>query len=228
MRPLRIPAVRAVMAFLLAEWMRFCFATIRWTEEGREAAEPVWLSGEGMIHAFWHQRIGLSPAVPRPADAPEVRAFISLSPDGQFIADAVARLGHPAIRGSSQKGREARAKGGSAAFREALRWLRANGLAITPDGPRGPARTMGEGLPLMARMAKRPVIFVGFACKPCLVLNSWDRAVVPLPFGRGAIVYDVDRYPEPMEPHGVVPLWTERLNSVERRADVLVGAEPNA
>ncbi|WP_122465787.1 lysophospholipid acyltransferase family protein [Brevundimonas lutea] len=228
MRPLRNPVVRGVLAFLLAEWMRFCFATIRWTHQDRDKAEAVWDAGGGVICAFWHQRIGLSRAgwpLPR---AQEARALISLSPDGQFIADAVARLGIPAIRGSSQKAAAPeRAKGGSAAMRDALRWLRTGALAITPDGPRGPARTMGEGLPVMARLSKRPVLFIGLACKPAIRLNSWDQAILPLPFGRGAIVWDKGHYPEGLEPEAVVPLWIERLNAVEARADRLVGATPN-
>lgn len=227
MRPLRHPLVRGVLALLLAEWMRLCFATIRWTHENREVAEAVWDQGGGVICAFWHQRIGLSPACWPLDRAQEARALISLSPDGQFIAEAVGRLGFPAIRGSSEKASAERAKGGAAAFRDALRWLRRGAVAVTPDGPRGPARLMGEGLPLMARLSKRPVLFIGMACKPAIRLNSWDRAIVPLPFGRGAIVWDGDAYPEPMEPAGVVPLWIERLNAVEARADRIVGAEPN-
>ncbi len=219
--------VRGVLAVVLAEWMRLCFATIRWTHQDRDKAEAVWDAGGGVICAFWHQRIGLSRAA-WPTHGQEARALISLSPDGQFIADAVARLGIPAIRGSSRKAAAPeRAKGGSAAMRDALRWLRTGALAITPDGPRRPARTMGEGLPLMARLSKRPVLFIGLACKPAIRLNSWDRAMLPLPFGRGAIVWDLDHYPEGLEPAGVVPLWTERLNAVEARADRLVGATPN-
>ncbi len=228
MRPLRNRVVRSILAYLLAEWMRFCFVTIRWTHEGRDKAENVWDAGGGVICAFWHQRLALAGASWPRARAQQARALISLSPDGQFIADAVARLGFPAIRGSSQKAAAPeRAKGGSAAMRDALRWLRVGALAITPDGPRGPARTMGEGLPVMARLSKRPVLFIGLACKPAIRLNSWDRAMLPLPFGRGAIVWDKDVYPDGMEPAAVVPLWTERLNAVEVRADRLVGAVPN-
>lgn len=224
MRPLRIPAVQATLSFVLAAWMRFCFRTIRWTYENQGVAEEVWAGGGGVLAVFWHSRIGLSPACWPLDRATPAKALISLSPDGQFIAKAVARQGFPAIHGSTgRKDAPERAKGGAQAFRAALRQLKAGGLAVTPDGPRGPANQMGEGLPLMARLSKVPVLFIGMSCSPAIRLNSWDRAVLPLPFGRGAIVWDRDRFPEGGEMEAVIADWTERLNGVEARADAITG-----
>lgn len=226
MRPLRNPVIQAVLAWLLAAWMRFCFATIRWTHENEGVAEQVWADGGGVLCAFWHSRIGLSP-VCWPLDrAQPAKALISLSPDGQFIAKAVARQGFPAIRGSSSnKDKADRAKGGTQALRDGLRQLKVGALAITPDGPRGPAREMAEGLPLLAKLSKAPVLFIGMSCEPAIRLSSWDRAVLPLPFGKGAIVWDVARYPDGAELADVAADWTERLTAVEARADAITGLE---
>jgi hypothetical protein len=225
-RPLRNPVIQTLLSSLLAAWMRFCFATLRWRYEGREHAEQVWADGGGVICAFWHSRIGLSPAC-WPLDvAQPAKALISLSPDGQFIARAVALQGFPAVRGSSaNKDKADAAKGGSRALRDGLKQLKVGALAITPDGPRGPMRVMAEGMPLMARMSGAPVLFIGMSCNPAVRLNSWDRAVLPLPFGRGAIVYDVAHYPEGAELTAVTGPWTERLTAVEARADALTGLE---
>ncbi len=226
MRPLRIPFIQNTLSWALAGWMRLCFSTIRWTHENQGAAEEVWAAGGGVICAFWHSRVALSPACWPLNRAQPTKALISLSPDGQFIAKAVGRLGFPAIRGSSAK-KEApeRAKGGSQAFREALRQLKTSGLAITPDGPRGPARQMAEGMPTMARIAGVPVLMVGLSCKPAIKLDTWDQALVPLPFGRGAIVWDVARYPEGEPIEAVVAAWTERMNAVEARANAIVAGQ---
>jgi len=223
MRPLRNPVVQAVLSWSLARWMAFCFATIRWTYENRIVAEQVWDQGGGVICAFWHSRIGLSPSCWPLDRAQPAKALISLSPDGQFIAKAVGRLGFPAIRGSTgRKDAPEVAKGGAVAFREVLRQLKIGAVAVTPDGPRGPARQMGDGMPLMARLSKAPVLFIGMACDPALRMNSWDRAVLPLPFGKGAIVWDVAHYPEGQDAADVALAWTERLNAVEERADAIV------
>ena len=90
MRPLRIPAVQAALSFILAYWMQFCFATMRWTYENQGVAEGVWARGGGVLCAFWHSRIGLSPACWPLNRAQPAKALISLSADGQFIAKAVA------------------------------------------------------------------------------------------------------------------------------------------
>ncbi|WP_339913004.1 lysophospholipid acyltransferase family protein [uncultured Brevundimonas sp.] len=226
MRPLRNPVIQAVLARLLAGWMRFCIATIRWTHVNTDLPESVWSKGGGVVCAFWHSRIALSPASWPLARAQPVKGLISLSPDGQFIARAMALLGFPAVRGSSaNKDKGGAAKGGSQALRDGLRQLRVGALALTPDGPRGPARTMGEGLPLLARLSGAPVLFIGLSCKPAIRLNSWDRALVPLPFGRGAIVWDLADYPEGTDPAEVARLWAARLTAVEAEADALVGLE---
>ncbi|KQY93680.1 MULTISPECIES: lysophospholipid acyltransferase family protein [unclassified Brevundimonas] len=226
MRPLRNPLIQAVLAWTLAQWMRFCFATIRWTHENEAVAEKVWADGGGVLCAFWHSRIGLSPACWPLDRAQPAKALISLSPDGQFIARAVARQGFPAIRGSSSnKDKADRAKGGSQALRDGLRQLKIGALAITPDGPRGPMREMAEGMPLLAKLSKAPVLFIGLSCNPAIRLRSWDRALLPLPFGRGAIVWDVDRYPEGAELADVARAWAGRLTAVEAAADALVGLE---
>ena len=224
MRPLRNPVIQTLLSSLLAAWMKLCFATIRWTFEGREHAEGVWAAGGGVICTFWHSRIGLSPACWPLDRAQPAKALISLSPDGQFIARAVALQGFPAVRGSSaNKDKADAAKGGSRALRDGLKQLKVGALAITPDGPRGPVRVMAEGMPLMARMSGAPVLFIGMSCNPAVRLSSWDRALLPLPFGRGAIVYDIDRYPDGADLAAVTAAWTDRLTTVEAQADAITG-----
>jgi Uncharacterized protein conserved in bacteria len=226
MRPLRIPVIQTSLAWILAQWMRFCFATIRWTVENGAMAEAVWADGGGVLVAFWHSRIAIAPVAWKFDRAQPIKALISLSPDGQFVARAVARLGFPAIRGSSSnKDKAKQSKGGTQALRDGLRQLKIGALALTPDGPRGPNRQMAEGLPMMARMSGAPVLLVGVSCKPCVRLKSWDRALVPLPFGRGAVVWDRVAYPQGAEMAEVIADWTGRLTTVEARADALVGLE---
>lgn len=225
MRPLRSPAVQAVLSWLLAGWLKLCLSTIRWTHENRQAAEAVWDAGGGVIVCFWHSRIGLSPACWPLDRAQEARALVSLSPDGEFIAKAVARLGFPAIRGSSaKKGAPDKAKGGGEALRDVLRWIRSGGgIAMTPDGPRGPVEQMAEGAVVLAKASAAPVLLVGLACKPVVSLNTWDKAQLPLPFGRGAIVWDGPIQPDrDMATEAAAEAWAVRLSAATRRAEALL------
>jgi len=226
MKPLRNPRLQSVLAWILAWWMQFCFATIRWTRPNEEVAEAIWDQGGGVLCAFWHSRIALAPACWPLDRAQPPRVLISLSPDGQFIARAVARLGFPAIRGSSaNKDKADRAKGGSQALRDGLKQLKVGALGVTPDGPRGPARRMAEGFPLLAKLSGTPVLLIGLSCKPAIRLNSWDRALIPLPFGKGAIVWDRTEFPEGADVAEVAADWAERLTAVEARADAITGLE---
>ena len=226
MRPLRNPLIQSVLAWLLARWRRFCYATIRWEHHTQELAEAIWKQGGGVLVVFWHSRTSLAP-YSWPLDrAQPVKGVISRSVDGEFVAKAVARLGIPAVRGSSSnKDKTDRDKGGTQALRDGLRQLKVGGLAITPDGPRGPVRTMAEGLPLMAKLSKAPVLFLGLSCNPAIRLNSWDKALIPRPFGKGAVVWDRADFPEGADLADVIADWTERTTAVEARADAITGLE---
>lgn len=224
MRPLRHPLTQRLLSRVLAGYLRFALRTIRWRSDNAAAAEGVWEARGPVIVLFQHGRIALSPACWPLDRAQEPRAMISLSADGEFIAGAVERLGFPAIRGSAGKaGDTAKAKGGAGAFRETLRWLKGGGgIAITPDGPRGPPGAMTEGPPLLARASGAPVLLVGLACRPCLRLKSWDAQVIPLPFGRGRIVWDGPlRAARDADLEALREDWRARLQAVTDRAEAL-------
>lgn len=229
---LRSPAAQAILGWIVAAYLGLTLRTLRWRRENEAAVAAVWDAGGPVIVCFWHGRIALSPACwpmdrVRAGRAQAPRALISLSPDGAFIARAMARLGFPAIRGSSTKARDkAKRKGGAAAFREVLRWLEhGGGIALTPDGPRGPAQAMAEGAALLAARSGAPVMLVGLACAPCLRLKSWDRTVLPLPFGRGAIVWS-GPFRAPVERERLADLradWAQALTEATARAEALAG-----
>lgn len=231
MRPLRSPFVIWLLSSIFAGYSKLVFRTLRMTVEGAEQAQAVWAQGRetgaGAILCFWHSRIPMSP-LSWPQDLAvrqDMRALISRSNDGEFIARTVEKLGFPAIRGSSAKKTDlAKNKNGEQAFRDMVKWVKdGGGVAITPDGPRGPAEHMEKGTPSLARITGAPVIFVGLAAKPCIRLGSWDQTMVPLPFARAAMVWDgptgAGRGDDPDQ---LVDAWADRLSAVTRRAETLV------
>ena len=78
----------------------------------------------------------------------------------------------------------------------------------------------------MAKLSGAPVLFIGLSCNPAIRLNSWDRAVLPLPFGKGAIVWDRADYPQGTDIAQVTRDWTALLNAAEARADAITGLKP--
>jgi len=143
--------------------------------------------GRLAVYSFWHQNI--LGAVGTHADFP-VRVLVSLHRDGETIAKLAERLGCQTIRGSTHGG-------GSAALREMVQLAgeTADGLGFTPDGPRGPARSIAPGVIVLAAAARRPLVASGFACSRFWQARSWDRMLLPKPFAKLVIAFE--RLPVP-------------------------------
>ncbi len=190
---LRAAPVQTVLGFILGGYLWMVLHTIRWRRINREAPDVQLKTPGGVLAAFWHGRIAAAIAA-RPVTLPHrpARLLISLSPDGEFIAKAMAWQGLPSFRGSSRKTRDPkRINSGGAAYRQSLDWLRQGGvLILTPDGPRGPAEQMAEGVVRMAVRTGAPLFLMGFAARPAIRLNTWDSMILPVPFGRGVLVFD--------------------------------------
>ena len=222
----RRPWVQSVLAWLLAAYIGATVATMRWSYENRDLADAAVEAPGGFIALFWHGRIALSVIFGRILKTKPRRALISNSPDGELIAKLVAHLGFPAIRGSSTLDDRAPRRSVEA-FRDAVRFLEGGGaVAITPDGPRGPAEQMPTGPVAMARTRGTPVILCGLAARPVLKLKSWDQTRIPLPFSRGCVVFDgphtVSRQVTAADFKALQADWQARLNAVQARAEALV------
>ena len=78
-------------------------------------------------------------------------------------------------------------KGGSVALRRAVEFLRAGGLVLTtPDGPKGPRRSVARGAAPYGPVGRPAGPFPdgSLAARPALAFRSWDKARLPLPFAR--------------------------------------------
>jgi lysophospholipid acyltransferase (LPLAT)-like uncharacterized protein len=217
--------VQRLLSACFSDYLRIVFWTMRWRREGQEIAEAVWRAREtGAILCLWHEAIPISPPTWDRRRAQDLRVLISRSADGEFIAQVMKNLGMPAIRGSRQRGNSVGDKGGAAAFRDMIKWVKGGGgVAMTPDGPKGPARVMGEGAPTLARMTGAPVLLVGLASKPCSRAPSWDRTIIPYPFAKGAMVWDGPVYAgRDDDLEALAKAWSERLTAATLRAEALL------
>jgi hypothetical protein len=57
-------------------------------------------------------------------------------------------------------------------------------VAITPDGPRGPAYKVQEGIIDLAQLTGCPIIPMSNYTRRKITCRSWDRFQIPLPFAR--------------------------------------------
>jgi len=190
--------------------------------EGAEHPQRLLASGRPLVGAFWHGRMMMIPlAWGRRAP---MHMLISSHRDGRIIADAVAYFGIRSIAGSSRRG-------GGAALRALVKQLAAGDcVAITPDGPAGPAMVASSGIVTVARLARAPIQPIVFATSRRIVMRSWDRMHVALPFGRGVILWGEPIEVEPeLDEAGVERarlLIEQRMREMAALADSRVGRGP--
>ena len=129
------------------------------------------------IYALWHsQQLPLTLRHRRE----NIAVIVSQHRDGEIISRMVQAIGYRTIRGSSTRG-------GSAALHEFVRAAsEGHSLAITTDGPQGPARQCKPGVILAASRTGLPIVPTAAAPVRAWTFDSWDRFCVPRP---GSIVY---------------------------------------
>ncbi len=157
-------------------WLvRLLGTTWRYEVEDAPAYTQAVASGERFVYAFWH--CGILPLGALHRDE-GIAVLVSRHRDGELIARVIHRLGYVTGRGSSTRG-------GDAGVREMLAWADAGRqLAVTPDGPRGPAEHAKEGLVYLATRTGRRVVPIAMGVRATWRLRSWDRFRVPHPFAQ--------------------------------------------
>jgi lysophospholipid acyltransferase (LPLAT)-like uncharacterized protein len=182
---LKAPLAQAVLAWLLGVYLTFALRSTRWTLVGGDHVAPCFVDRAAVV-AFWHERLPLMPQLwrlARRAGAPmALHVMVSRHRDGRLIGAVMRRFGVGLVFGSSSKG-------GPGSLRASARLLAGGDhIVITPDGPRGPRRAAAPGVAQLAALAGACVLPTAAQTTRRVTLNSWDRMVVPLPFGRGVIV----------------------------------------
>ncbi|MGL6133822.1 MAG: lysophospholipid acyltransferase family protein [Prochlorococcaceae cyanobacterium] len=133
-----------------------------------------------VIYALWHCNVLFMPLLRLHARRP-VAVLLSSHRDARIVGVAARMRGLELVEGSSTRG-------GAVAYRQLLRRLRSGqSVCITPDGPRGPAGQVKAGVLHLARQSGCAVVPVGLALTRRRRLRSWDRSVLPLPFGRAVL-----------------------------------------
>jgi len=160
--------------------VRVLGATWRVDRSGLSALDAAIAGGQRCIFAFWHAR--LLPLVWTHRGR-GIAVLVSRHRDGELITRIIERLGFVTGRGSSTRG-------GEEGLMDMLS-LAEEGrlLAITPDGPRGPAGRMKPGLVFLASKSGLPIVPVATASRRSRVLRSWDRFRIPHPFTRVVVAY---------------------------------------
>jgi lysophospholipid acyltransferase (LPLAT)-like uncharacterized protein len=169
-----------IIAWLIFALIRVVWATLRckWLDR----SEYIYVAGSGpVIYCVWHNRLALCmPAYYRYASqrkaTPGMAAMVSASRDGGFLTAILECFKVQPVRGSSSRR-------GPQALLELTTWAeRGYDLAITPDGPRGPAYIVQDGVMSLAQLTGLPIVPFSYYAKWKISVKSWDRFQIPLPF----------------------------------------------
>lgn len=156
------------------------FTTTRLTRGGARHYLDFRRRGAPVIFVFWHGQ--LLPLVHYHRNEGIV-VLVSEHADGEYITRIIERHGFGTVRGSSTRGATKGLKG-------LIRAARAGrDLALTPDGPRGPARTFKPGALAVAQTTGLPIIPLAVAASRAWRFRSWDGFLVPQPLSRVHIEY---------------------------------------
>jgi lysophospholipid acyltransferase (LPLAT)-like uncharacterized protein len=137
-------------------------------------------AGTPIVFMLWHGQ--LLPLLYHHRDE-RVAVLISEHGDGEIIARIAMRLGYQTVRGSTSRGAARALRGLARVVGEG------HDLAITPDGPRGPAKSLAPGAVIVAHRTGAPLIAAAVSVSRAWRLKSWDQFVIPKPFARLHFAY---------------------------------------
>lgn len=161
-----------------------------------------------VVPVCWHQHLLL---IARFLVSSKVRPMkpgfmISPSVDGEAPSMLARFYGAQVVRGSGTYSGLRAVRGAHSSLQEGI------SLAVTPDGPRGPRFKFKPGAIFAAQISGKPVVPVAYAVRPARILKTWDKFVIPLPFGRVHIAMGEPYYP-PKELNG------EQMAEVQRELE---------
>lgn len=167
------------------------------------------------VLAFWHGTMLAPWYVHRNSN---FAALVSKSKDGSLLEKVLKPWNYSVIRGSSHTG-------GSIALGILIDFARnEKSIAITPDGPRGPAFKMKPGAVVTAKRSGIPLLMVGVGYQQKRYLSSWDKFQVPKMFSKVNLVYsdpvDIDANLSYEETSRIITDCECRLNELQKEAGI--------
>ena len=178
---LRTKFMYSILCWIASKYIKFVSKTLKWSYLNKNYPETLWKKNENFILCFWHGRLLMMPISWQKKK--KINMLISEHPDGQLISKTVKYFGIDTISGSSSKG-------SLKAIRNILKSLKSGqSVGITPDGPRGPKMKINSAIIKIASLTGHKIVPLSYSVKKKFFLNSWDKFLVALPFGKGCFIW---------------------------------------
>jgi lysophospholipid acyltransferase (LPLAT)-like uncharacterized protein len=159
--------------------------TLRISVSNKEQIDKLEVQDKNYVVAFWHGTMLLPWYLNRNKN---FAALISKSKDGELLGRILSHWNYDVIRGSSSSG-------GDVALGIMVDYAKSkSSIAITPDGPRGPAFKMKAGAVITAKKSGLPLVLLGVGYKSSRKLKSWDSFQVPYFFTKANVKFSEPIY----------------------------------
>ena len=170
-----------IICWIGAKYIKFVSFTTKWSFINKKYVENLWKKNESFILCFWHGRLLMMPLSWN--NKKKINVLISAHSDGQLLSKTVKYFDIETIIGSSSKG-------GSEAIRNIIKSLKSGiSIGMTPDGPRGPRMKINSAIIKIASLTGNKIVPLSYSVKKKIFLNSWDKFLVALPFGKGCFIW---------------------------------------
>jgi len=172
--------LRFIGNYTLFFGINILFKTLRISFINKRVIDELERDGNNYVLAFWHGTMLLPWYLHRKKN---FAALISKSKDGDLLGKILKRWNYNVIRGSSSVG-------GDVALSIMVDYAKNNNsIAITPDGPRGPAFKLKAGAIITSKKSGLPLVLLGIGFKNKKLLKSWDSFQVPFFFTKATAVF---------------------------------------
>ena len=187
-----VQLAKYTVPYLYFAYFWFVWATSRVIDLSTPLDQELREGKRGFVAAIWHQEVLCVPWAYRRLHP---HTIASVGDSGEVITRLLKLCGYTVFRGGSSK-RKSRRKKVLAEFVDHLKKADRPAVGITVDGSSGPPFRMKTGAIVMATEIQAPVFVVRTWCKRRILLNTWDRMMLPLPFNKIVILAE-GPYPLP-------------------------------
>ena len=215
------PKHKTLFLSILGRWIfQALFSLNKISIKGEENLIQLIKSGEPVMLCVWHGRLLFPSWYIRHHTS--LHIISSRHADSELLAHILRHWGYGLIRGSTHKG-------GVRVIREMTEiFNRGEIIAVTNDGPKGPARIAKSGSIGLAIKNNVKIITVTGSATKYWQMKSWDRFMLPKPFGKIQIIVSspMDITEKPSESEVEVQILSEFMNRYQDEADQLTGKIP--
>ena len=214
--------IKIILTSLIGQWI---FQILFWLNKIEVKGENNLLnlinSNKPVMVCVWHGRM-IFPSWYLRLITTNLYAIAGRHTDAEIMARILSQWRYGLIRGSTRKGGKAVVQKMAEVFKNA------GIVAVTNDGPKGPPRIAKAGSTGIALKYNVQIITITGSATKYWQMKSWDRFMLPKPFGKIQIVVSapMDIAEQLSTSEEEVRFLSEFINYYQDKADRLTGKIP--